>query len=172
MSTTTGASTATSASASATATSCGNLYDIPARDASCAMPYGGNHTSIMSKCCKSTDVVSYYSDCGLYCLAVDQSVQDLTDCLYANGAAYQDVFCNANTTATATASSASLAASASASVVSSAGASSTASDGAAASGSETPGAAPGLRPEMGVQKLGMAIGALLLSSLAFGAFQI
>ncbi|KAI0597373.1 hypothetical protein F4775DRAFT_560912 [Biscogniauxia sp. FL1348] len=181
MSTTTATATTTtaaSASASATLASCGNLYDIPARDASCAMAYGGNHTEVMGQCCGAADVVSYYDDCGLYCLAVGQTVADLTDCLYAHGAAYQDVFCYGNTTATATASAASLPASASASVVSTAGsgagASATASDGAAASGTDSPGsAAPaGVRPDYGVLKVGVAIGALLVSATAFGAFQI
>ncbi|KAI1485563.1 hypothetical protein F5X96DRAFT_659446 [Biscogniauxia mediterranea] len=179
MSTTTAlATTTTAASASATATGCGNLYDIPAHDASCAMAYGGNHTDIMAQCCGSADVVSYYDGCGLYCLAVDQTVGDLTDCLYARGAAYQDVFCYGNTTATATATDATLPASASASVVSTAGSSSStsgasSSDGAAATGTDSPGsAAAGLRPDYGVVKVGVAIGALLVSATAFGAFQI
>ncbi|KAI1630623.1 hypothetical protein F4809DRAFT_636062 [Biscogniauxia mediterranea] len=177
MSTTTAVATSTTAaSASATATGCGNLYDIPAHDASCAMAYGGNHTDIMAQCCGAADVVSYYDGCGLYCLAVGQTVGDLTDCLYARGAAYQDVFCYGNTTATATASDATLPASASASVVSTAGSSSSSSSSAsgAATGTDSPGsgAAAGVRPDYGVMKVGVAIGALLVSATAFGAFQI
>lgn len=57
----------------------------------------------MKACCKDANVVSYYDDCGLYCLAVNQSVTDLTDCLYGDGAKWEDVFCRGNTSASATA---------------------------------------------------------------------
>ena len=86
-----------------TSTVCANLYDTPNHDAVCAMPYSANHTKLMSTCCKEADVISYYDNCGLYCLAIDQSVADLTKCLYDNGAAWEDVFCRGNKTATATA---------------------------------------------------------------------
>ncbi|KAI1501455.1 hypothetical protein F5X99DRAFT_382542 [Biscogniauxia marginata] len=178
----TGTVTSTATAVSATPTSCGGslLYDIPARDASCAMPFGGNHTDIMSQCCKSTDVVSYYSDCGLYCLAVDQTIDDLTKCLYSNGAAYQDVFCNGAGNATATATDYTLPATASASVVSGADDNGDDNDdnndddndGSAASSTSSPDAAAGLRPDYGVTKVGLTIGALLISATAFGAFQL
>lgn len=47
-----------------------NVWEIPVEDASCGMPFGGNHTDIMSECCGKADVVSYRNDCGLYCLAI------------------------------------------------------------------------------------------------------
>lgn len=78
--------TVSSAAASAT---CGStLYNIPVDDAACAMPYSGNYTDIMEACCKSAAVISYYDNCGIYCLAIDQSISDLTDCMYKNGAPF------------------------------------------------------------------------------------
>lgn len=108
--TSTATPTATSAASAASATSsgCGALlYDIPVQDASCALPYGGNHTAIMSACCQSADVVAYADNCGLYCLAeAPQTVADLVACMEQHGAAYSDVFCRGegNVTASATAS--------------------------------------------------------------------
>lgn len=186
----------TSAAARPTATSaCGaSLYEIPVADAACAMPYGGdkNHTAVMGACCGDrADVVAYRGDCGIYCLALGQSVADLTSCLYDHGAAWGDVFCSGNTTATATATDGGLppaTATVSASVVVSAGAESSSgggdgdgdsdggdgdktSDGDAPDGSEGA-AAPGLRPELGGAKAGLVIGALLFSATAFGALQL
>ncbi|KAI0181207.1 hypothetical protein GGR52DRAFT_23693 [Hypoxylon sp. FL1284] len=173
------ATTSLSAPAASTTANCGaNLYNIPVSDAACALPSGGNHTDVLGACCKSADVVSYYDDCGLYCLAAGQSVEDLTKCLFDHGAAYSDVFCNKNGTSTATATDAALPTSAGASVVVTHGGSSdptnTADGGdSTASPSDTPGAAAGLRPELGsVSTLGLTIGALLFSATAFGAFQL
>ncbi|KAI2615537.1 hypothetical protein GGR54DRAFT_612879 [Hypoxylon sp. NC1633] len=166
-------------SASATAGCGAQLFNPPVQDASCAMPTGGNNTDIMAACCGSADVVSYYDGYGLYCLAVGQSVADLTSCLYAHGAPYgTDVFCRGNTSATATATDAPLPTSAGASiVVTHSGASSPTQGGSSTSGSSSstnsPGAAAGLRPEFGsLTTLGLAIGALLFSATAFGAFQL
>ncbi|PSR80599.1 hypothetical protein BD289DRAFT_337547, partial [Coniella lustricola] len=97
--------TTTATSATASVTGCGSLlYEIPTQDAACAVPYGGNHTEIMSACCGPADVVSYENNCGLYCLAENQNVTSLTNCLTSNGAAYGQVFCNepGNATASAT----------------------------------------------------------------------
>ncbi|KAL2022595.1 hypothetical protein VTK56DRAFT_4939 [Thermocarpiscus australiensis] len=177
-------STAVSASASATSTSCtGNLlYDIPVQDASCAMPYGGNHTDIMAKCCGSADVVSYYNNCGLYCLAQGQTVAELTACLFKEGAASNEVFCRGNTTASATGTVTSLPATASASVVAtggsgtktSGGTSGTASaTGSGASSTTSHNAAPRSSvPSLGNGLTGLAIAALLISATAFGALNL
>lgn len=110
---------APSASASGSPACAANLYNIPVQDASCAIPYDSNSnaTDVMSSCCKSASVISYFDDCGLYCLAQDQSVEDLTSCLMQSGAQPQDVFCRGNVTATATGSGSSLPTSAQASVV-------------------------------------------------------
>ncbi|KAF7538224.1 hypothetical protein G7054_g3065 [Neopestalotiopsis clavispora] len=110
--------TSTAAHASATA-ACSNLYDTPVDDAVCAMPNTGNYTTLMFSCCKEADVVSYYNGCGLYCLASGQDVQSLSNCLYGAGAAWEDVFCRGNETATATGTATGVPASASASILSS-----------------------------------------------------
>lgn len=167
--------TSTSASASSTASSCGAiLYNIPVKDAACAMPYGGNHTDIMSKCCDSADVVAYADNCGLYCLAQGQTADDLTSCLFQNGAPWADVFCNAvgNATANATASDAPL--SSGASVVAGTGASGTKSAGASATGSSnSTNAAPAMGPGgLGLGLTTMSVSALLLSSVLLGALQL
>ncbi|RYO75737.1 hypothetical protein DL764_010336 [Monosporascus ibericus] len=189
MATNTAAVTTTTTGGTATQTgSCGaTLYDIPTRDVACAVPFsvGGNdYMDIMAQCCGAADVVSYRGNCGLYCLAVDQSVTDLTDCLHDAGADWGTVFCNANGTATATApGEAEVPATASASVIVMGGADSTDGDGESEDGAaddnadapdaeDSPAAAPGLRPEFGVSTLGLTIGALLFSATAFGAFQV
>lgn len=81
---------------------CGNLYDTPVRDAVCAMPFNETNINFMSACCKDAEIVSYYDDCGLYCLAEGQSVEDLIQCLYDEGAEWEDVFCRGSEQATAT----------------------------------------------------------------------
>ncbi|KAF6805979.1 hypothetical protein CSOJ01_09121 [Colletotrichum sojae] len=158
-----------------------NLYDPPTSDRSCSMPYGSNHTDIMKACCKDADIVSYYDNCGLYCLALDQSVKSLQDCLFKEGAGWTDVFCrdngNVNASATATGNS-KPDASASASVVASGGGSRDGDDssatgtGASASSSSSGNAAPGVYAPAAVNTLGLALGALLLSAATFGALQI
>ncbi|CAH0057426.1 unnamed protein product [Clonostachys solani] len=95
-------STVTSARPSASA-ACSNLYDTPVSDAVCAMPFSNDNANLLKACCKSAPVVSYYDDCGLYCLASGQNVQELIDCLYGKNAAWGDVFCKGNENATATA---------------------------------------------------------------------
>ncbi|TDZ13503.1 hypothetical protein C8035_v004398 [Colletotrichum spinosum] len=168
---------------SATATPiCSNLYNQPNQDRNCAMPYRSNNTDIMKKCCGDADVVSYYDNCGLYCIALGQSVADLRDCLFDEGAGWTDVFCrdngNANASATATGNSAPDA-SASATVISGDGdddndGESSATGSASGGGSTASGnAAAGVRvPAAGVSTLGLTVGALLLSAVTFGALQI
>ncbi|KAL2882850.1 hypothetical protein SGCOL_001540 [Colletotrichum sp. CLE4] len=175
----TGTASAPSATSSTVCTA--SLYDTPEHDRVCAMPYGGNHTDIMSACCNDADVVSYYANCGLYCLALDQSVKDLQDCLFEQGAGYTDVFCrdngNVNASATATGN-VDPPASAQASVVASGGSGSGGSSSASGSGSSSSStssanaAAAGVRVPAGVNTLGLTIGALLLSAATFGALQI
>ncbi|KDN67733.1 hypothetical protein CSUB01_06729 [Colletotrichum sublineola] len=178
-------STALSASAppaaSSTPVCTSNLYDTPSQDRVCAMPLAGNHTAIMSACCRDADVVSYYDGCGIYCLALGQSVRDLQDCLFDQGAGYTAVFCrdngDVNASATATGN-VPPPASAQASVVASGGAGDDDDDGKSPSGSgasstSSPNAAPAaLHAPGGVSTLGLTIGALLLSAATFGALQI
>jgi hypothetical protein len=87
-----------------TSVSCGaQLYDIPTKDAACAVPAKINYNALMSHCCGPAAVTGYYNNCGLYCLAQGQTVGQLVDCLTADGVEYSDVFCNTNMSATATA---------------------------------------------------------------------
>ncbi|KAI1427829.1 hypothetical protein F5Y12DRAFT_120492 [Xylaria sp. FL1777] len=185
MSSTTAATTTSSGStASASATpACSNLYQIPISEAGCAVPFSSQHQDAMSACCKSAAVISYFDNCGLYCVAADQTIKDLQDCLFGEKVAYQDVFCNAQVNATATNTDPEIPATASASIV--AGGSNdnntdggkTGNDGGddnkpSPSPSDSGSAAPRLAPELGVSKTGLTIGALLFSAMAFGAFQI
>lgn len=135
------------------------------------MPAGGNHTDIMSTCCKTADVVSYYDDCGLYCLADGQTVGDLTSCLYQNGAAWQDVFCRGNTTATATAPNAAVPTSAGASVVAgSTDATATKSGGGSSTATgEASGGMALNKPGFGAAVFGLMFGALIVASTGFAA---
>jgi hypothetical protein len=173
--------TATAVGATNTpASSCGALlYDIPTSDAACAMPYRGNHTDVMAECC--SQVVSYLDDCGLYCLAQGETIADLTECLYENGAAFQDVFCNdlTNATATATGDAAKPTASG-ASVVASNGAKTTGGSGddgdddndgdsGSSSNDDDDSAAVSVR---GLSSVGISVVALLLSSTIFGALLV
>jgi len=94
-------STATTTSASATSSCHAKLYDIPTHDAACAMPMKSNYSSIMSDCCSSASVVEY-DGCDYYCLAQDQSVGTLAECLI-KASEPGEVWCNTNANATATA---------------------------------------------------------------------
>lgn len=172
-------------------------YEHPIKDPACAVPnYGNsNYTDVMEACCGDADVVSYYSGCGLYCVALDQTVEELTECLYGKGAAYADVFCNVNATAAETATATGnvdAPASASATVISGSGkdddkdsdkdsnddddnddsSSSTTESSSSSSATNSDNAAPGVVPHSGLSTVGFAVGALLFSSMALGAFQI
>ncbi|RAH83232.1 hypothetical protein BO86DRAFT_54420 [Aspergillus japonicus CBS 114.51] len=92
--------TATTTAASATSTCHQQLYEIPIKDAACAMPSTGNNSAIMSSCCGAADVVSY-SSCDYYCLAQDQTVHTLAECLIKASEA-GEVWCNTGANATAT----------------------------------------------------------------------
>lgn len=94
--------TTTSTSATASSSCAAKLYEIPTHDAACAMPIEvSNSSAVMKSCCSSASVVSY-DDCDYYCLAVDQDVGTLAECLI-KGSKAGDVWCNTNSNATATA---------------------------------------------------------------------
>lgn len=166
--------TGTSSSAAASSTGCGAiLYDIPTKDAACAMPYGGNHTDILTKCCNAADVVSYADNCGLYCLAQGQTVDDLTACLFQNGAPWADVFCSdtGNATATVTGNDAPLSSGASVIAAGSKSASATSSGAGATGSSDSSKSAASARVGLGgfVSVPGLTVTALLFSSVVFRA---
>lgn len=180
-STATPTGTATSAVASATAANCGALlYDIPVQDAACAIAYGSNHTDIMSACCGSADVVAYLDNCGLYCLAEDQTVGDLTKCMLGKGAANGDVFCRGATNATATGAGDAASLTSGASVVASGtggsddGKATGTKSGSAATGTSSSGAAAGVGAAgfAGLSMGGLGVSALLFASVLLGALQL
>lgn len=120
----------------------------------------------MSDCCKSADVVSYADDCGLYCLAQDQTVGDLLQCMYAQGIGYSEAFCNGTANATATGTgSGSLASGAS--VVASASGSSKTSGTTGSASSET--AASGASRSVKFTTSGGMVGVIMLAGMLAGA---
>jgi hypothetical protein len=181
--------TVSSASAPSASTACAaQLYNQPNQDNTCAMPYKESYIPMMEKCCGDAKVISYYDNCGIYCVALDQTIGELNKCLYDAGAADPDVFCSGSKKTTKT-KDADVPATAEASVVSSkddddkddedsssAASSSGTATGTASSSdetsSETGNAAPSLAPKSGISTVGLAIGALLFSSFAAGAFQL
>lgn len=147
------------------------------------MPYSKSSIGYMSSCCKDADIVSYYDDCGLYCLASDQTAKELTRCLYDEGAKWEDVFCRGEDEATATGEGKPLASS-DARVVDESEQKDAESDkddndndnddddddNKKDSDSAAPGAAANMKG--GVSVAGVVIGAMLLSATAFNDMQI
>lgn len=81
----------------------GNVYVLPnITDAACGAPISGNITDAFDTCCKGNSPVKYDNDCGIYCLAQDQTVDELTKCLEKESGTYS-IFCNKRGNATATA---------------------------------------------------------------------
>ncbi|OJI99295.1 hypothetical protein ASPVEDRAFT_508257 [Aspergillus versicolor CBS 583.65] len=93
-------STTTTTASTATSLCHAKLYEIPSRDAACAMPMNNAYHTLMTDCCGSASVIPY-SDCDYYCLAQNQTIGDLAECLIKGSAAGQ-VWCNTNANATAT----------------------------------------------------------------------
>ena len=175
-------STTVVSSAGPTPTQCAaSLYEMPVRDIACAVRYSEDNIKHMADCCNDADVIAYYNNCGLYCLAQGQSAKDLTDCLYEKKVPYQDVFCNGNQTASATGSgTAGLVPSASASVVAgndddndddnnNNNGSGSNNNGDSNNNDNGDGGSAASKPGVGV--MGVTVGALLFSAL-FGAFQL
>ncbi|KAJ4004068.1 hypothetical protein NW752_010856 [Fusarium irregulare] len=175
-----------SASAASSSTACAaQLYNQPNQDNTCAMPYSKDHISMMEKCCGDAQIVSYYDDCGIYCVAIDQSTDALSKCLFKEGAGNTDVFCSGSKKVTKT-EDAKVPATAQASVVSSkddddkddddedstsTGTSTATGTASSADASSTETDAPSSAAKSGISTMGVAIGALLFSSFAFG-FQL
>jgi hypothetical protein len=178
-------SSVSSASAASSSTACAaQLYNQPNQDNTCAMPYTKDHISIMEKCCGDAQIVSYYDNCGIYCVAIDQSTDALSKCLFKEGAGDADVFCSGSKKVTKT-EDAKVPATAQASVVSSkddddkddddesssTGTSTATGTASSADSSSTETDAPSSAAKSGISTMGVAIGALLFSSFAFG-FQL
>lgn len=80
-------------------------YEIPVNDSSCAVPTKPEkYTDLMEKCCGPAPVTTYDNDCAAYCLALDQTVKELTDCLHddGNGVKWGEVWCAGTNNDTAT----------------------------------------------------------------------
>ncbi|KAF5651400.1 uncharacterized protein FTJAE_147 [Fusarium tjaetaba] len=163
-------SSTTSSAAAQTSTCKGgqNLYNTPVQNSLCAMPYGGNHTEIMTKCCGTADIVSYYDNCGIYCLASNKNVSQIVKCLYENGAAWEDVFCKGSGTASGTAT----AIPTEASIIATGGSSATGTKSSTKTASSTSaasnGAVPSFSPQSPFRTVGFVIGSLLISATLLG----
>lgn len=103
MSTTTPATTTTTVTQpTPTNNVCPNVRDLPIDDAACGVAYSDDNVDRMKSCCKDADVLSYYDECGLYCLAEDQTIGELFKCIQGDmGDDFVDVFCSRPETATA-----------------------------------------------------------------------
>ncbi|KAM0196121.1 hypothetical protein ACHAPA_004764 [Fusarium lateritium] len=173
----------TSTAVAASQTACHDIYNTPNQDNVCAMFRKGNHTEIMQACCGEAEIITYSGDCGLYCVALDQTVTQLSKCLYDHGAPDENgVWCSGNSKTTKT-KDAKIPATARASAISDDDDDDDNKDkdddentktGTASSSksSETGNAASGARSQSGTSTLGLTIGALLLSSMAIGAFEL
>lgn len=73
-----------------------DVYQIPTTDAACASYASENMSSAFTQCCKGNGPVQYDNGCGIYCLAQEQTVQDLANCLMSRSNNYGGVFCNDN----------------------------------------------------------------------------
>ncbi|KAL3468257.1 hypothetical protein BJX64DRAFT_282441 [Aspergillus heterothallicus] len=88
-----------------TSTTCNTptQYELPVHDASCGIPSANSTYKAHFDSCAAPAVVREYNDgCALWAPALDQSVQDLIDCLYGAGVAWGDVWCSGETNGTAT----------------------------------------------------------------------
>ncbi|KAL4906409.1 hypothetical protein BDW74DRAFT_150257 [Aspergillus multicolor] len=96
-------STTTSTSPLPSSTCTGpTMYELPIKDAACGIPNDPSYKSTFESCAYPATVQAYHSDCALYAPALDQSVQDLIDCLYGADVDWEDVWCTGGNNATAT----------------------------------------------------------------------
>ncbi|CAG9954873.1 unnamed protein product [Clonostachys rosea f. rosea IK726] len=154
-----------SAAAPSTSAVCASIWQTPNEDKNCAMPRTDKNVDYMKKCCKDAQIVSYYNDCGIYCLAVDQTIEDLVDCLHGEGAGDRDVFCRGTGNDTATATDVgSLDPTITASIIS--GATSSSSSGKDDNSDKEDDKGAAVKGTVSV--LGLAIGTLLISAFTIG----
>jgi hypothetical protein len=96
-------STTTGTAVSPTNTACVLNYEIPTKDAACAVVHSDTSDKVMKQCCLDAAVVTINDGCASYCLAQGQDVGALSKCLYDNGFTGNKAYCNKAQTATATA---------------------------------------------------------------------
>ncbi|KAL3450767.1 hypothetical protein BJX65DRAFT_304922 [Aspergillus insuetus] len=97
--------TSTASAPSSTATTCNTpaQYELPVHDASCGIPNSNDeYKGYFENCAAPAAVREYNHECALWAPAVDQSVQDLIDCLYKAGVEWGDVWCSGDVNGTAT----------------------------------------------------------------------
>ncbi|KAL2812843.1 hypothetical protein BJX63DRAFT_236312 [Aspergillus granulosus] len=95
--------TITSTAPSSTTCNTPAQYELPVHDASCGIPNASDdYRGYFEKCAAPAAVREYYHECALWAPALDQSVQDLIDCLYQAGVEWGDVWCTGNVNGTAT----------------------------------------------------------------------
>jgi hypothetical protein len=95
--------TTTTAMSTSTSTCGATVYQLPVTDAACGAKLSGNMSTVFDTCCKGDSPVKYNDDCGIYCLAQEQTVKELSDCIMSKANNYRDVFCEGKQNATATA---------------------------------------------------------------------
>lgn len=78
------------------------MHEFPTKDAACAVPNTPEYVKILEGCAKDSPVETYDNDCAVYAYAMGQSIGDLTQCLLEDITKGNDIFCNAQTSATAT----------------------------------------------------------------------
>ncbi|KAL4763201.1 uncharacterized protein BDW70DRAFT_132161 [Aspergillus foveolatus] len=96
--------TITAVSSASVASTCRGplMYELPVQDAACGIPNTDDYKSIFESCAYPAAVQAYHSDCALYAPALDQSIQDIIDCLYDAHVDWGDVWCTGGTNSTAT----------------------------------------------------------------------
>ncbi|CEL02593.1 hypothetical protein ASPCAL03760 [Aspergillus calidoustus] len=96
-------STITSTAPSSTTCNTPAQYELPVHDASCGIPNANDkYKEYFENCAAPAAVREYNHECALWAPAVDQSVQDLIDCLYKAGVEWGDVWCSGDVNGTAT----------------------------------------------------------------------
>ncbi|KAL5342262.1 hypothetical protein BJX70DRAFT_395232 [Aspergillus crustosus] len=71
------------------------LSTLPTRSPACAMFKNKSYRALMTSCCGSA-AVSLHSDCNFYCIAQDQTVGELAECLIKSSQA-GEVWCSSRT---------------------------------------------------------------------------
>ncbi|KAI1809394.1 hypothetical protein GGS20DRAFT_572127 [Poronia punctata] len=189
------ASTSTSVSVSVTPTSTStstnicNAWVLPVTEPGCGVPYSSENIEVLAECCGSAPVISYANDCGVFCIAQDQSIKELQECFATNGKDEDDggkeeeggikrneIYCNAGINATATDTDVQVPATASASVVANKpdeeGDGDDDDDDKGDDGDKDDDAPGNSAGRYEVSKMGVLVGVLMGSVVALGAFQI
>ncbi|KAL3487133.1 hypothetical protein BJX62DRAFT_228292 [Aspergillus germanicus] len=95
--------TSTASGPSSTACNTPAQYELPVHDASCGIPNTNDeYKGYFENCAAPAAVREYNHECALWAPAVDQSVQNLIDCLYKAGVEWGDVWCSGDVNGTAT----------------------------------------------------------------------